>query len=223
MRREPIFEPGSGPPVRGVLHRPDSVTAALALTHGAGSGCDAPLLVALSDLLAEAGYAVLRFDLPFRQRRPHGPPTGSASADQAGIVRAVELLRGLFPGKVFAGGQSYGGRQTTMAAADQPDLVAGLLLLSYPLHAPGKTQMRTAHFPRLRAPALFVQGTKDPFASPEEIETACKVLPAENSLVLVEGAGHDLGYGRKKADPALVPRIVGRFRAFFEAARPSEL
>ncbi len=77
-------------------------------------------------------------------------------------------------------------------------------------------QQRTKHFPQLHAPALFVQGTKDPFASPAEIEAAIQLLPARKSLVLIDGAGHDLGYGRKKADAAVVTAIVGRFFSFFE-------
>ena len=202
--------------MRGVLHRPDTPKAALALTHGAGSNCSAPLLVALAQAFAEAGFAVLRFDLPFRQKRPHGPPSaGAAVADQAGIVRAVEVLRTLVPGETFLGGQSYGGRQATMVAAERGDLAAGLLLLSYPLHPPGKAgQQRTRHFPQLRPPALFVQGTKDPFASPQEIEAALGLIGGRSSLLLVEGAGHDLGFGRKQANAAVVPLIVSRFLKF---------
>ncbi len=199
MQQEPLLDTSTEPPVRGFLHRPESPKAALALTHGAGSDCNSPLLLGLARAFAEAGYAVLRFDLPFRQKRPHGPPSaGSAASDQAGIVSAVEVLRRLVPGNVFLGGQSYGGRQATMVAAQRPELAAGLLLLSYPLHPPGKVaQQRTRHFPQLRAPALFVQGTKDPFASPKEIETAIGLVQGRSSLVLIDGAGHDLGYTRK--------------------------
>jgi len=215
MREESIFDDHAEPAVRGLLRRPDHIKAAIALTHGAGSDSQAPLLAALSEGFAGAGYAVLRFDLPFRQRRPHGPPMGSATADQAGIMRAVEVLRGLVPGKIFLGGQSYGGRQATMAAADRPELADGLLLLSYPLHAPGKpAQLRTSHFPRLRTPALFVQGTKDPFASPEEMQAALKLLAGRNSLLIAEGVGHDLGFARKRAKADLPPLIVRRFLEF---------
>ena len=221
MREEPILETTGDPAVRGVLHRPESAKAALVLTHGAGSDCNAPLLVAVSRAFAEAGYAVLRIDLPFRQRRPHGPPPpGAASLDQAGLIRAVELLRSILSVEIFLGGQSYGGRQATMVAAERPELAAGLLLLSYPLHPPGKAaQQRTRHFSQLRAPALFVQGTRDPFASPEEIEAATGLTSGKSSLVLVEGAGHDLGYGRKRANAGLVPLIVSRFLEFIGDAR----
>ncbi len=216
MQEDRIVDTSAEPAVRGFFHCPESPKAALALTHGAGSDCNSPLLIALANAFAEAGYAVLRFDLPFRQKRPHGPPSpGSAAMDQAGIVRSVEVLRTLVSAPLFLGGQSYGGRQATMVAAERPDLAAGLLLLSYPLHPPGKAaQQRTRHFPQLHVPALFVQGTKDPFASPEEIEAAIRLVQGRSSLVLVERAGHDLGYTRKRANAETVELIVKRFLEF---------
>lgn len=99
-------------------------------------------------------------------------------------------------GAVFLGGQSYGGRQATMLAADEPALVAGLLLFSYPLHPPGKPdRRRTEHFPRLQVPALFVQGAADPFGGIDEIRTALALIPAATRLITIEGAGHDLKRG----------------------------
>ena len=87
------------------------------------------------------------------------------------------LLRERVPGKVFLGGQSYGGRQSTMLAAEEPDLAAGLLLLSYPLHAPGRpADLRTAHFPELVTPALFVHGTRDPFGSIDQMQAALAAI-----------------------------------------------
>jgi len=95
------------------------------------------------------------------------------------------------------GGQSYGGRQATMLAAEQPGLVAGLLLFSYPLHPPGKPErLRTEHFPRLSAPCVFVQGTSDPFGSPDELRPMIAAIPATTELIPIQGAGHDLKSGR---------------------------
>src|ERR1700722_18689167 len=96
--------------VRGFLHRPDSPTEdGLVLTHGAGGNCQAALLVAAADAFCAAGLSVLRCDLPFRQRRPKGPPSPSgAAADRAGLRAAVEALRQLVSKRVFLGGQSYG-------------------------------------------------------------------------------------------------------------------
>ena len=82
-------------------------------------------------------------------------------------------------GRVIAGGHSYGGRQTAMLAAERPDSADGLLLLSYPLHPPKRPQqMRTAYFPELRTPALFVHGARDPFGSLEELREAIAARPA---------------------------------------------
>jgi len=97
----------------------------------------------------------------------------------------------------YTGGQSYGGRQATMLVADEPGQVAGLLLFSYPLYPPGKPErLRTEHFPRLRVPCLFVQGTADPFGSPDELRAAIAAIPARTELIPVERAGHDLKSGR---------------------------
>jgi predicted alpha/beta-hydrolase family hydrolase len=183
------------PAVRGFLHRPKTgAGGALVLTHGAGSNCDAPLLVAAAEVFAGAGITVLRCDLPFRQSRPHGPPFGNGSIDRAGLRGALEALREIAPGPMFLGGHSYGGRQGSMLATEDPNLAAGLLLLSYPLHPPEKpAQLRTAHFPQLHTPALFVHGSRDPFGSLEEIEAALRLIPATVELLAMEGVGHDLG------------------------------
>jgi predicted alpha/beta-hydrolase family hydrolase len=195
--------------IRGVLHRPDSGNGdAIALTHGASSNAGAPLLVRLAKSFAESGYLVLRYDLPFRQRGRGAPHPAHAARDREGIALAIQALRNQVRGRVIAGGQSYGGRQTTMIAAERADLADALLLLAYPLHPPGKPdQKRTEHFPGLRTPALFVHGTRDPFASPEELREALALIPARTELLVVEGAGHDL---KRAAD--LAPEIQTRLR-----------
>lgn len=212
-------DPGSDPQVRGFLHVPDRANGdALVLTHGAGSDCRAKLIVAIAEALAEAGLTVLRCDLPFRQQRPTGPPfPATAARDREGLRRAVEALRPQVAGRIFLGGHSYGGRQATMLAADNPQLAAGLLLLSYPLHPPRKpAELRTGHFPQLRTPALFVHGSRDPFGLPAEMESALKLIPGRHSLVLVDGAGHDL-LGRK-VSTGVPERIARAFIEMFGAS-----
>jgi hypothetical protein len=197
--------------IRGVLHNlPHASGDAFALTHGAGTDHTAPLLVAMSHALAEAGYTVLRYDLPFRTSGRKGPPMPAAAArDREGIAAAIAALRTIAPGKVFAGGHSYGGRQTTMAAAENPQLADALLLLSYPLHPPAKpAQLRTAHFPDLRTRALFIHGTKDGFGSVDEMRAAIADIPAPTDLLVVEGGGHDL-----KRAASLSADILTRFHA----------
>src|SRR3954468_14944274 len=214
---EHLFNSEETPAVRGFLHRPAGPTGdALVLTHGAGGNCNAPLLVALAEEFAEAGWTVLRCDLPFRQGRPTGPPRGDGSEDRDGLRRAVQVLRKLVPERcrVFLGGQSYGGRQAAMHAAPKQGMADNLLLLSSPLHPPGKpAQLRTAHLPKIQTPSLFVSGSKDPFGSPSEIESALKLIPAPVKFLLIEGAGHDLGFGRRgRASMQDVPdRIVRAF------------
>jgi uncharacterized protein len=182
--------------LRGYLLLPGKANGdGVVLTHGAGSNCDAKLLMEMSEALMAAGFTVLRFDLPFRRERPHGPPPfGGAGRDREGIRKAIGVMRGKVKGKIFAGGHSYGGRQTTMLLAEEPDLADGLLLLSYPLHPPRKPEeLRTKHFAELRKRAFFVHGTRDPFGSIAEMEKALELIPAKTELFVVEGAGHDLG------------------------------
>jgi uncharacterized protein len=203
--------------VRGVLHTPTQPNGdAFALTHGAGSNCNAPLLQVLSRAFEGAGYAVLRYDLPFRQQRPKGPPFPAAAArDCEGVAQAVAALRALAPGRIFAGGHSYGGRQTAMAVAENTGLADALLLLSYPLHPPNRPeQKRTAFFPDLRTPALFVHGTSDPFATLEELREALLLIPARTELLPVEGAGHDL-----KRATGLGSQLLDRFRGLLASGR----
>ncbi len=181
--------------IRGFLHAAQGdARGGLVLTHGAGTNCQTALLEAVSEAFAKNGFAVLRCDLAFRQRRPHGPPSPSTSAaDRDGLRAAVSYLRERVRGPVVLGGHSYGGRQATMLAAEEPGVAEALLLLSYPLHPPNKpAQLRTAHFPQLRTPALFVSGTKDPFGSPEELRAALELAPGRHELRRVENAGHDL-------------------------------
>jgi predicted alpha/beta-hydrolase family hydrolase len=204
-------------PVRGFLHRAENSSEFLVLTHGAGGNCDAPLLVALAERFAAAGMNTLRCDLPFRQRRPSGPPSpSSAKQDQEGLRRALALLRQRFTGLGYVGGVSYGGRQASMLVASDPSLVDGLLLLSYPLHPPGRAaQLRTAHFPELRTATLFISGTRDGFGSIDELQAAIKVIPAPTKLIAIEGAGHGL---LQKSNRDLLPgQIVEAFSDLFES------
>ena len=208
-------ERGGGTAVRGWMHEPERGNGdGIALTHGAGANCESKLLVAMAHAFEDAGFVVLRFDLPFRQERPHGPPRfGSAERDREGIRRAIEVMREKVRGRVFVGGHSYGGRQASMLIVEEPELAEGLLLLSYPLHPPRKPEeLRTAHFVKLARPAFFVHGTRDPFASTAEMKEAMGLIRAPHELMEMEGAGHDL-VGRGEAGE-LAERIVEGFRAF---------
>ncbi|WP_349270039.1 alpha/beta hydrolase [Mycolicibacterium parafortuitum] len=191
------------PEIAGVLHHPDlPPRGVVALTHGAGGNRESPMLVALCDEWARRGWLAVRYNLPYRRRRPKGPPSNSAATDMAGIVEAVSTVRDLADGPVIAGGHSYGGRLTSMAVADGLELDV-LTLFSYPLHPPGKPERaRTEHLPRITVPTVFTHGTADPFGTPEEIRAAVALVGAPTEIVEVTGARHDLA--SKKLDvPAL--------------------
>lgn len=215
----PLTDSSVDPPVRGFLHVPSSPRGlGLVMTHGAGGDCRAPLLVALAETCASLGLAVLRCDLPYRQMRPTGPPRGGAGArDRAGLANAIAVVGHLVGGAVCLGGQSYGARQATMLAAEQPDLAHSLLLLSYPLHAPRRSgELRTAHFAELRTPAMFVHGSRDPFGSVEEMTDALRLIPAPTLLMTIDGAGHGLLARGRIAAADHVGEIARRFVGFID-------
>jgi uncharacterized protein len=198
-----------------ILHPPSrSGPDGFVLTHGAGGNANSPLLEALANALSDVGFTVARYNLPFRQQRPFGPPRpADAARDREGIKNEVAALRKQLGGRVFLGGHSYGGRQASMLCTEEPELADGLLLLSYPLHAPGKPdQPRTKHLPDLKIPTLFVHGTHDPFGSIAEVESALKLIPARTKLLVVERAGHDLGFKKKSRREELPTAILAEFR-----------
>jgi uncharacterized protein len=214
---ESFREDSVTPAVVGFLHRPVNATGdAFVLAHGAGSNANAPLLIALAETFSEQGFVVLRCNLPYRQTRSYGPPgPGDAARDRKGLKNAVGAIRKIATGRIFLGGHSYGGRQSTMLCAEEPELVQGLLLMSYPLHPPRKPdQKRVQHLPQLRTPSLFVSGTRDPFGSIGEIEDALRLIPARSKLFPVDGAGHDLGFTKKASQNGLPKEIWEAFSGF---------
>lgn len=163
---------------------------ALLLTPGAGSGRDHPTLVAVEE--AVAPLPVARVDFPYRREGRKAPDRApkliaciveeaAALAEQAGVP----------PSSLVLGGRSMGGRMCSMAVAEGLP-AAGLVLLSYPLHPPGKPdKLRTEHVPQLDVPCLFVAGTRDPFGTPEEVEEAVAAIPGPVTLAWLDGARHD--------------------------------
>ncbi len=179
------------------------------LLHGAGSNCEAPLMVAVAAAFAEIEWLALRCDLYYRQQRPRGAPANTALRDQESIRTAARALAEVAPNcPVYLGGQSYGGRMATMLAAGDPGVGRSLLLLSYPLHPPGQAaKLRTEHFPKLSLPALFVHGTRDPFGTIAELESAIRLIPGRTQLVSVQGAGHGV-------PPKTAPQIARWYSDF---------
>jgi uncharacterized protein len=182
-----------------VLHESKKASGdGLLLTHGAGADCNSPLLVRVTDAFVELGLSVLRCNLPFRQKKRFGPPGRyDAVQDRAGLKQWAEQLRERIGGRIFLGGHSYGGRQASILASEEPDLCEGLLLLSYPLHPPKKpVELRTGHFGSIHVPALFVQGDQDAFGTIDEMQAALKLIPARTVLSVIDKTGHDLARGQ---------------------------
>lgn len=183
--------------IAGIAHEPDGPAAGVVvLTHGAGGNRDSPLLQQVCAEWARRGWLAVRYNLPYRRRRPTGPPSGSAAADRAGIVEAITLCRSLADGPLIAGGHSYGGRQTSMVVAAReasPIEVDLLTLFSYPVHPPGKPERtRTEHLPGIRVPTVFTHGTSDPFGTPDELRAAAALVTGTTAVVEIAGARHDL-------------------------------
>ncbi|AZP83127.1 alpha/beta hydrolase family protein [Mycobacterium avium] len=180
--------------IAGIAHRPDGTPeGVVVLTHGAGGNRDSPLLQQVCDEWAQRGWLAVHYNLPFRRRRPTGPPSGSGAADRAGIVEAITLCRGLADGPLIAGGHSYGGRQTSMVVAAGDAAVDVLTLFSYPVHPPGKPERaRTEHLPAITVPTVFTHGTSDPFGTPEELNAAAALVGGTTAVVEIASARHDL-------------------------------
>lgn len=167
--------------------------AGLLLTPGAGATRDAPALVAIDEALAGAGIAVERMDFPYRlagRKAPDRPPV-LVEAVRRGAA-ALAAGAGLSPERIALGGRSMGGRMCSMAAAEGLACLA-LVLVSYPLHPPGRPErLRTGHFAGLHVPCLFVSGTRDAFATPGELEREVTAIPGPVTLVWIDGGDHGL-------------------------------
>src|SRR5246127_4256797 len=180
--------------IAGIAHEPDGTpSGVVVLTHGAGGSRESVLLQHLCDEWARRGWLAVRYNLPYRRRRPKGPRSGSAATDRAGIVEAIAVCRELADGPLIAGGHSYGGRQTSMVVAEKEAQVDVLTLFSYPVHPPGKPERaRTEHLPNITVPTVFTHGTSDPFGTPAEVPDAAAMIAAPTEVVEITGARHDL-------------------------------
>src|SRR5258705_8551827 len=180
--------------IAGIAHEPTeqrqgAPEGIVLLTPGAGGSRESPRLTKICDEWARRGWLAVRYNLPYRQRRPKGPPSGSAAKDQAGVVEAIALAHTLTDGPVIAGGHSYGGRMTSMVIAEGTAAVDVLTLFSYPLHPPGKPERaRTDHLPRITVPTVFTHGTSDPFGTIDELRPPAARIPPPTEVVEITGA-----------------------------------
>src|ERR1700734_1409438 len=162
--------------------------AGLLLTPGASAGRTQSGLVAIDEAVTRTGVTVERVEFPGQAagKRRTDPPAACIETVRTATVALAEQLT-VPTGRIAIGGRSFGGRMCSLAAA-QGLRVAALVLVSYPLHPPGRPErLRTEHFPALRLPCLFVSGRRDAFATPEELEHETAAIPGPVTRVLVDG------------------------------------
>ena len=177
---------------------------ALLLTPGAGANRDNRILVALEAAVAPMPCA--RIDFPYRQAGRRMPdPAPIAVAHLRAAADELVTSAGVPPDRLVLGGRSYGGRMCSMAVAEGLP-AAGLILLSYPLHPPGRPEkLRVEHFPRIDVPVLFVGGEKDPFGTPDEFARWTAEIAGPVTQVWLPG-GHD---PRPSTDATLIAAVRG--------------
>ncbi len=177
---------------------------ALLLTPGAGADRDQSSLVAIDDALTEKKLVVERMDFPYRlagRRAPDRPPVLINAVNEGAAALAAKAK--CRPSSVALGGRSMGGRICSMAVAEGLP-AAALVLISYPLHPPGKPeQLRVDHFPSISVPCLFVSGTRDAFGTPDELLKHTQAIPGEVTHFWIEGGDH----GLRKKDPQVIDAV----------------
>jgi hypothetical protein len=199
-----------GGEVSGAWNRPDGdARVALILAHGAGHGMNTRLLIDIGEALAARGVAVLRFNFPYMEAGRRGPdPQPKLEACYRAVVDAVseEFER------PYLGGKSMGGRIGSHVVADGFS-AAGLVFLGYPLHPPGKPErIRDAHLRQIEVPMLFLQGTRDPFATPDLLHATVEGLPSAR-LVEIAGGDHSFKVKRRSAVD-VTAELVGAIDSF---------
>lgn len=184
-----------------LLERPADAWCGCVLAHGAGAGMHHPFLGAVARELAARGIATLRYEFPYmeqKSRRTDAPEVAAARVREA-VGEAARRLPGL---PLIAGGKSFGGRMTSTAQSLEPLAgVRGLVFLGFPLHPPGRpSTSRAEHLRHVDVPLLFLQGTKDEFASLDLLHPVLGGLRATVTLHLVDQGDHSFK----------VPRASGR-------------
>jgi hypothetical protein len=202
-------------PVSAIYARPRSPFATIVIAHGAGAGMDHPFLVGFARACQEEGLATMRFNFPYFEAGRRSPDTEGVLRDAwRAAFEAASARRKAEP--VWISGKSLGGRIASMAAADGEVDPAGLVFLGYPLHPPGKPErIRDEHLYRVGAPMLFLQGTSDPFASPELLDGVVEKLGDRAELVPFEGGGHSFEVRGAKRDPREIGASLAPHAAAF--------
>jgi hypothetical protein len=191
--------------VSALYARPEHASATLVLAHGAGAGMEHPFMSGFTRALNDDGIATLRFNFPYREagrKFPDRPPAAIATWRAAMDEAARQAQSQGDTGPVWAAGKSFGGRMASMAVAEGMD-TAGLVYLGYPLHPPGKPdKLRDEHLYGLSLPMLFLQGSRDPFATGELLEGVVSRIGPSAVLQWIDGGDHSFAVAGKKRDAA---------------------
>lgn len=180
----------------------------LILGHGAGAPQSHPFMVLFANGLAERGLDVMTFNFVYMDQRRGAPdPKAKLEACYNAVIEAARKNKKLKGNRLAIGGKSMGGRiASQVAATPESGELVGLVFLGYPLHPPGNPEkLRDAHLPQIKAPLLFVQGSRDAFGSADEIKATIKKHRLKATLHVVEGGDHSLK----------VPKIAGPQEAVF--------
>jgi predicted alpha/beta-hydrolase family hydrolase len=210
-----------GQSVSGLLTTSRDPRACLVLAHGAGAGMTHPFLSAVAAGLAERGVATLRYQFPYMERgsRRPDPPRLAQATVRAAAAEAVRLV----PGPLFAGGKSFGGRMTSQAQAESPlPGVRGIVFLGFPLHPPGRpSDERGRHLSDVLVPMLFLQGTRDDFASLPLLKPLIESLGARATLELVDDADHSFHVRARtgRRDEEVLAGMLDALTAWIEKVR----
>jgi predicted alpha/beta-hydrolase family hydrolase len=193
------------------VYRGHDARGAVVLAHGAGAPQTHPWMVAMARAMAARGLDVVTFNFLYSEARRRAPDRNEVLEQTwQAALDAVRARAGVARGPIVIGGKSMGGRIATQAAArGLLGEVAGIVLLGYPLHPPGKPeQLRVAHLPKVRAPMLFVQGSRDAFGTPDELTPHLARLARGTRLLVIEGGDHSLVPPRRSGDT--LDRVMAR-------------
>lgn len=207
--------------VSAVYARPERATATAVVAHGAGAGMEHPFLLGLTAALNALGIATLRFNFPYREagrKFPDRPPVAIATW-RAAMAAAKEQAAAHDDGSpLWAAGKSFGGRMASMAVAEGME-AAGLIYLGYPLHPPGKPEkLRDEHLYGLALPMLFLQGSRDTFATPEILTRVVSQIGPQAVLKWQEGGDHSFAVaGHKRTAEEIGASLADPMAAFIRS------
>jgi predicted alpha/beta-hydrolase family hydrolase len=194
MSDQIAIEIAAGQKVGAIIYqatKPKPAGITLILGHGAGAGQTSAFMVSFATALAARGIEAVTFNFAYMEQGRRLPDSkDKLEACYRAVIETVARRKGGH-GRLAIGGKSMGGRIASQVAAAGAPEVAGLVLLGYPLHPPGKKdQLRDKHLPQIKAPMLFVQGSRDTFGTPQELAPILEKLKAPAELHEVAGGDH---------------------------------